>query len=170
MSVSNIGGIVNLAQGLVGLNAAAGGAFASALARQNQGVAMFPDMVRDVLARADLASSLAAKMYFPTANGAASLAISTAATGQLIGVVADNSQAATAAYVVLFDATVGGTTLGTTNPKRVIQIPAATMVAVVFADAPAFLTAMTWDSTTNIYAGATRSTAAAVTLAAVYVA
>jgi len=168
MSVSNIGGIVNIIQGAVGLNAAAGGGFASALGRQNQGVAMFPDAVREVLARTDLASSLAAKVALPLANGAAVNSVTTAATAQLVGVVVDNNDSADA-IVQIFNTASGGVTLGTTNEKYDLLVPQATMAAFIFYSTPAFATSISWDSTTLPH-GSVRSTSGKVTVFIVYVA
>jgi hypothetical protein len=168
MSVSNIGGIVNIVQGMVGLNAAAAGGFASALARQNQGVAMAPDMIRDILARTDLASSLADKIAEPLTNGATVNAITAATTGQLVAAVVDNNDVA-ATYVQVFNTAAAGVVLGTTAPLFPLWVLNGTMGAFIFPSAPAFTVAMSWDATTTP-AGAVRSTAGKVTVDFVYVA
>lgn len=166
MSVQNIGGVVNLIQGLVGLNAAGMGGFASASARQNQGVAMFPDQVRELLARADLASSLSAKLSEPIINSGSVNNLTTAATAQLVGVVIDNNDSAIT-YVQLFNA--AAPTLGTTVELADLSVPNGQMGAFLFASTPAFSTALTWEATTAPH-GNTRSTSGKVTVMVVYVA
>lgn len=168
MSVSNIGGIVNVVQGMIGLNPTGMGGFAGANARQNQGIAMAPDMIRDILARTDLSSALAAKVYLPVANSTSVNAISAATTGQLVAVIVDNNEASAAAFVQVFNTAAASVTLGTTTELYDLRVPAGQMQAFLFADPPAFGTAIAWDATTGPH-GATRSTAAKVTVGAVFV-
>jgi len=168
MSVANIGGIVNLIQNLVGLNAAAGGAFVGANARQQQGVADFPWAVQAILARTDLPSSLSAKVLVPNANSASVNVITAALTGQLIGCVVDSNDVADT-WVQIFNTAAAGVTLGTTVERYDLAVTLGTMQAFTFPGAPAFNTAMSWDATTGPH-GATRSTAGKVTVMFVYVA
>lgn len=166
MSANNVDGILHILQGLVGLNAAAAGGFASALARQNQGFAMAPDMVRDILTRADL-TGVSAKMYFPTLNaGTGGLTVSSGAV-KLAGVFVDNAEASNAAWVQLFNAT--GPTLGTTVELFDLRVPAGAVGVFLFPHTPDFGTALSWAPTTAAH-GNTENTTGKVTTAIVYLA
>lgn len=169
MSVGNYGAVKNQLDQIIATDLAMTGTTLGA--RSNQGVAILPSLIHQVLARPDFVNTLNAKIYGPTANGAASITIASTAEN-LVAVVWDNSQAATDAYIVLFGVIAGSVTLGTTNPSAVIYAKANSQGCVLFPQPLATLTntGLSWDSTTNIYAGATRSTAATVTIAAIYTA
>lgn len=170
MSVGNYGAVKNQLEQLVAIDIDPANLQGSALgARSNQGVAILPSLIHQVLARPDFANTLNAKIATPTVNTSSGVDVSTTAAN-VIAVVYDNSQAATDAYLVFFGVVKASVTLGTTNPSLSIYVKANTQGCVLFPQPPVMLTntGLSWDSTTNIYAGATRSTAATVTVLVVY--
>jgi hypothetical protein len=170
MSVANIGGVVLAVQQILSVSAANTGGFGSSKARQNQGVAVMADAIREILSRADLASSLNAKLYYPTYNGTSVKSVTSSTTGQLVAAVVDNSNAAgTDAYVQLFNTASGSVTIGTTGEYLDLHVLGNAMGCFLFPDVPAFGTAIAWDATTAAH-GNTRSTSATVGLMLVYVA
>lgn len=170
MSVGNYGAVKNQLEQLIAVDL--GDVQGSTLgARANQGVAILPSLIHQVLGRADFANTLNAKIYAPALNTAGTQTIASTAAN-LVAVAWDNSQSATDAYIVLFGVVSGSVTLGTTNPSFVIFALRGTQGAVLLPQPLASLTntGLSWDSTTNIYAGATRSTVSTVKLMAVYTA
>jgi hypothetical protein len=170
MSVGNYGAVKNQLDGFVGVDL--GDIQGSTLgARSNQGIAILPQLVGIVLTRPDFVNTLNAKISAPTVNTSSGVDVSATAIGQLVAVAWDNSQSATDAYIVVFGVVKASVTLGTTNPSLVIYAKANSQGALVLPAAYTLTnTGLSWDSTTNIYAGATRSTAATVKVMVVYTA
>jgi hypothetical protein len=168
MSLGNMDARLHQLQGLVGLNAAGMGGFPTAAARQNQGIAMFPDLVRDVASRADLGSSLNMVVYQPALNIAGVQPVLTGAA-ILIGVLIDNAEAANATYVQVFNTASGGVTIGTTVELLDLFCAAGQMKAYLLVDPLSFGTAISWDATTAPH-GAARNTVSTVRVSLVYAA
>lgn len=169
MSVGNYGAVKNQLDGYVGLDM--GDLQGSTLgARSTQGVASLPQLVGMVLTRPDFANTLNAKISAPALNTTSGVDVS-ATAGNVVAVAWDNSQAATDAYIVFFGVVKASVTLGTTNPSLAIFALRNTQGCLVIPSG-VFLTntGISWDATTNIYAGATRSTVSTVKVMVVYVA
>lgn len=168
MSVGNVGGINNIIEGMIGLNVSGMGGFAGANARQNQGVAISPEMIARVLARADLPTSINAKVSLPVLNSSSVNSVTTSATAQLVAVIVDNA-GASASYVQVFNTASGSVTIGTTAELLDLYVPSKTMQVFLLPSTLAMSTSIAWDATTGPH-GATRSTTTTVNVAFVYVA
>lgn len=166
MSLGNMDARLHQIQGLVGLNAAGMGGFPSALARQNQGVAITPDLIRDIVSRADLSPSLNLFVAMPLANAAAVNAVA-ASAAKLVGVIVDNNEASVLTQVQVFNTAAGGVTLGTTVARLNLAVVAQTMDVFLLPSMPDYATAISWDATT-LPNGSVRSTSGKVTVAVIY--
>lgn len=164
MSVGNYGAIRNALEQMVQQ------AFLLTGTDGNQGLAIAPYLLDRVLTRPDFVNTLNAKVYFPTLNGASGQDVAATATNP-VAVFWENNHATTA-YIVIFGIVKASVTLGTTDPSHVIVAKANSSGVEIFAQPLSLVTntGLSWDSTTNIYAGATRSTAAKVQVAMVYTA
>ena len=169
MSVGNYGAVKNLLESWIGVDVdGVTGQGTTFGARSNQGVAILPSLIHQVLARPDFANTLNAKLYPPTLNSTSTyLAIDTVATN-LIAVVWDNSAAATDAYVSLFGTATP--TLGTTAATISFYAKASTQGVFLMPQPTIALTntGLAWASLTTGTNGSTTSTTQLLTLAAVY--
>lgn len=166
MSVGNYGAIKNQLEAQVGLDF---GPLTSTLgARSNQGVAILPSLIHQVLARPDFVNTLNAKIYSPTLNAASTQTISSAATSGVVAVFWDNSQAAIDAYIEVFGIATG--VPGTTQQAITVYAPFGKQGVALFAQPiiPVTNTGLSWDSTTNVTPGATRSVVSTVTVSLIY--
>jgi hypothetical protein len=163
MSLGNMDARLHQIQALVGLNAAGLGGFASANARQNQGIALVPDLVRDIASQANLPSSMNLLVSLPVINSAASVTV-TSSPAKLIAVIVDNNDSART-IIQLFNTT--SVTAGTTVELQDLSVGIGVMAAFLFPDCPDFSVALAWEATTAAH-GSVRSTAAKVTVAVVY--
>jgi hypothetical protein len=163
MSLGNMDARLHQIQALVGLNAAGMGGFAGANARQNQGIAALPDLIRDIVGRADLPSSMNLLVSLPVINSAASVTV-TASPAKLVAVIVDNNDSARS-VIQVFNTT--SITLATTVELQDLSVGIGVMAAFLFPDCPDFSVALAWEATTAAH-GNTRSTAAKVTVAVVY--
>jgi hypothetical protein len=111
-------------------------------ARGNQGVALFPRLVQEVLARADM-TELNARVTAPRLfDGTNDVDVEDGAV-RLVGIVVDNTEAADNALTLYDSNTV---TEGTTDPTLILEVPASSMLAVVFSQ-PISMAALSWSAT-----------------------
>jgi hypothetical protein len=132
MAIGNMGAVLNLLQGFVASE------FGDS-ARQNQGLSLLPEMVRQIASRAELTDAnlrVSAPRLF---DGSADIDIETGAV-DLIAVVFDNTEAATNTPVIYDETAV---TEGTTVPRVKLSMAASSLQVVVFPE-PMPLAALAW--------------------------
>jgi hypothetical protein len=154
MSLGNYGATKNLIQGLLTdpeeENRIGG---VAALFPDNQGVAMFPDLVMEVAARADLDPSKNLRVRIALFDGTNDVDVSTT-PALLLGVVAWTNANAAEDEAVLFYNT-NTPTEGTTRYLAMVNVPAggtaatARAAAVVYAEPVVFDTALTFSVVDN---------------------
>jgi hypothetical protein len=151
MSLEKLGAVKNLLDGFV---------YSEYNARANQGVAIAPELARDVMAQAHLNGT--AKVAAPRSNGSAVVAVESGAAA-LAALIVDNSGGSDA-WLQVFDTT--SPTLGTTSPVVELRVDAGKSRAVILAE-PIAMAALAWDATTAAKGG-TRATAGTVKVTLAY--
>jgi hypothetical protein len=132
MAIGNMGAVLNLIQGYVATGF-------EDTARQNQGLSLLPEIVRQIASRADLTYDNL-RVYGPALfDGTNDVDIETGAVG-LIAIVFDNTEAATNTPVVFDDNAV---TEGTTVPRVKFSMAASSLQTLIFTE-PLALAALSW--------------------------
>lgn len=172
MSVGNYGAVKNqleqqIAVDLGTLSGTTNGA------RSNQGVAILPSLIHQVLARPDFANTLNAKIFYQVFGGGNSAVSISANPANLVGFVWDNSQASTDAALEFYN--IASPTPGTTSPLVAVSCRRNSQ-GVVLLPQPMSLDITTGTGTglsyifTTAFNGATGSAASVCTVLAIYTA
>lgn len=143
MAVGNLGAVMNQMQGFIA---------SEFLTTSNQGLSLFPEMVRQVLSRADLAEANARCTAPRLFDGTNDVTVETTAA-RLVGVVAQSLAAQVENCAILFyNAAV---TEGTTKYEAAVMVNAdntaagARAVAVVYAEPVEFSSTLRWSIVDN---------------------
>lgn len=167
MAYGNVAAVQNLLEGVIGTDLANTGT--TNQARSNQGVAMLPQLLRQVATRADFANTANLKIYTSfLGNTTATIAIESVATQGVLAIAWDNSDSVDG-YLVVYGTAAG--TIGTTQQAITLYMKTATQGCVVFPQPQSVgptNTGLGWNVTTNVTPGATASTASKVSVVIVY--